>query len=188
MVDKKTGIFDLNDAKIHKHYFDVNIASTIGKIYKDDVDTLVDVGCGIGMYSKFFTNHYKWKCLGLEGTKNIKDISVYKKIRNVDLSKPLGVMPTFDLVFCLEVGEHIPKEYEDIFINNIVSMADNHIVLSWGIPTQKGKGHVNLRENSYIKMKMKEKGFKFDIEKTCKLRQRTKFNYFNVSVMAFKKM
>jgi cyclopropane fatty-acyl-phospholipid synthase-like methyltransferase len=188
LVDRKTGIFNLDDAKIHKHYFDVKLASSVGKLYRNDVDTVVDVGCGIGMYSKFFTNKYNWKCIGLEGTKNIKDISVYNKIKTVDLSKPIGIMPTFDLVFCLEVGEHIPKQYEKVFIDNIISMADKHIVLSWGIPTQKGKGHVNLRENSYIKGLLHDKGFKFDIEKTCKLRENTKFNYFNVSVMAFERM
>ena len=36
----------------------------------------------------------------------------------------------FDWVICLEVAEHIPKEYEETFVNNLVKATPNGIVLS----------------------------------------------------------
>ena len=43
----------------------------------------------------------------------------------------------------LEVGEHLPKEFEDIFINNLDNNNNYGIVLSWAIKGQGGYGHYN---------------------------------------------
>ena len=59
----------------------------------------------------------------------------------------------------LEVGEHIPKEYEDIFINNLHNNNNKGIILSWAILGQGGFGHVNEQNNDYIKSKMSNLGY-----------------------------
>ena len=55
-----------------------------------------------------------------------------------------------DAVLSLEVGEHIPEDYEDIYLENLDRHADKIIILSWAVPEQGGFGHVNERDNGYI--------------------------------------
>ena len=62
---------------------------------------------------------------------------------------------------CLEVGEHIPKQYESIFLDNITSLTTNKIILSWAIIGQLGDGHVNCMNNDEVILKMDELGFKY---------------------------
>jgi hypothetical protein len=71
-------------------------------------------------------------------------------------------MPPVDLVISIEVGEHIPKEFEQVFIDNICSHTNSKLILSWAIVGQGGDGHVNCQNNDYIIAKLKEKGFEHD--------------------------
>jgi hypothetical protein len=40
----------------------------------------------------------------------------------------------FDWAITLEVAEHIPKQFEDTFIRNIVSTLPKGIIISWAVP------------------------------------------------------
>ena len=51
----------------------------------------------------------------------------------------------YDWVICMEVAEHIPREFEHVFLLNLVASAQKGVLLSWGLPGQNGIGHVNLR-------------------------------------------
>merc|ERR1711966_12244 len=59
----------------------------------------------------------------------------------------------------LEVAEHIPKEFEDAFLDNVVRNARCYIILSWSKLAELGSGHVNARGNDYVKAKMESLGF-----------------------------
>jgi hypothetical protein len=48
------------------------------------------------------------------------------------------------------VAEHIPPEYESIFIENLISCNRKGIILSWAIPGQGGHGHFNEKPNDYV--------------------------------------
>jgi len=65
-------------------------------------------------------------------------------------------------VYSVEVGEHIPKEFEDVFINNLVWAAEKGIVLTWAHIGQGGDGHVNCQNRDYIIKKFKDRGFEID--------------------------
>ena len=47
----------------------------------------------------------------------------------------------------LEVGEHVPRQYEEQVLSNAVDKARCAIVISWAVPGQTGAFHVNLRSN-----------------------------------------
>jgi hypothetical protein len=90
-------------------------------------------------------------------------------------------------VFCLEVGEHIPVQYEQTFIDNVCRAAKNDIVLSWAIIGQGGDGHVNCRNNDYVINQMAIRGFTIDIGKSNQLRNCANLFWFKNTVMYFKK-
>jgi 2-polyprenyl-3-methyl-5-hydroxy-6-metoxy-1,4-benzoquinol methylase len=148
----------------------------------------VDIGCGSGMYCRFFSS-LGWEIVGLEGTPNITLLGIYDDILEVDLTKPIeSKISKFDFTLCLEVGEHIPKKHEQQFIDNICYMAGKDLVLSWAIPGQySASGHVNCQLNEYILEQFDERGFDYRASLTIILRESAEFSWFKDTVMCFRR-
>ena len=53
------------------------------------------------------------------------------RVQYLDLTLPQYGLPLYDWVMSLEVAEHIPKEFESIYLDNIVRHAKEGIVISW---------------------------------------------------------
>jgi len=164
------------------HCFDTDLAEQLKNFFQNK--TVLDLGCGPGRYVKLFLDN-KISCNGFDGNPNTKKIS--NGICNVaDLSKKQN-FEKVDWVLSLEVGEHIPKKYEDIFIDNIVRHANNGIVLSWGIPGQAGDGHVNCQPNEYIISKIKNFNFEYNKAKSEELRKIANWWWYKNTIMVFDK-
>lgn len=94
-----------------------------------------------------------------------------------DLTEPLhlldkdGKTQQFDLITSLEVAEHIPEEYSDIYIDSIARhMAHGGIlVFSAAPPGQSGDGHVNCQPAGYWRDKFFLRGISYQYEMTAKL-------------------
>jgi tryptophanyl-tRNA synthetase len=180
---KSTGAWTIKDA--NEHAFDSNLALAISKfLKKNKLKSCVDFGCGPGEYVKFLRSK-KLKCDGYDGNIYTEEIT-NGKCKILDLTSDFELLEKFDCVISLEVGEHIPNELENKFISNICKHAKEYIILSWGIPGQGGYGHINCRDNNYIKERIKSKGFDScnDIEK--KLREESTLTWFKNTIMVFK--
>lgn len=183
-ICKESGAYLRNS--LAGHFFDENLAEAIVDLqskYKNK--TAYDLGCGHGEYTRYLKNK-QINCSGFDGnpyTNNITNglCSVLK------LNEPIN-LPRVDCVICLEVGEHVPKQFEDVVINNIVNTTNNLIILSWAIEGQLGEGHVNCRNNDYIKNKISNFGFKNLIEEENLLREKSKLSWFKNTIMVFKKL
>jgi SAM-dependent methyltransferase len=68
--------------------------------------------------------------------------------RECDLSQPLNLNRRFDLVVCLEVGEHLPAAAAEVLISSLTRHS-NAVLFSAAIPHQKGTYHVNLQWPAY---------------------------------------
>ena len=80
-------------------------------------------------------------------------------VKFLDLSIPQYGLPLYDYVICLEVAEHIPAKYENVFLSNLVRHAKTGIILSWGRPNQKGHFHVNNRSLDHVIAALQKFGF-----------------------------
>jgi len=180
------------------HGVDENLAVGIKHILEKDVEsyyypelTLLDIGCGTGWYSAFFStaSHINPTCY--DGNPNTEKISQGKcKVADFSKYQTLGV---FDWVLSLEVGEHIPQDYEHIFINNLVSHARHGIILSWAIPGQGGDGHVNCQTNDYVRTRIARHDFKYDVNSTEFLRRMASpypevGYWFSSTIMVFRRI
>ena len=190
IMDKETGIFDFEEAD--NHLFDPLLAAMIYCLYKPT--SLLDIGCGNGWYCRFFKDCFVPTVIGIEGTLGMDKLGIYDKIVEADLTNHLGECwdgswqeEIFDLVICLEVGEHIPRKHEEMFIRNVVENVSKNLVLSWGIPEQPGRGHVNLKTNRYVIEKMEKEGLVLNERKTRTLREYNSLWWFEQSIMAFEK-
>jgi len=161
-----------------KHQFDTYLCGALSTFFRGS--TVADFGCGwTGLYTKFFT-----QCgidvVGFEGNPCTKPPLIV-----ADLSRPLVITPV-DWVMCLEVGEHIPKERENALIYNCVSNSLKGVIVSWAIPNQKGRGHVNCRPNSYVEEKFTLFNYKRDGSQEYKLRKAAELPWFKNTVMVFR--
>jgi hypothetical protein len=66
-----------------------------------------------------------------------------------DLTEPLDVLGRrYDLVVCLEVGEHLPEEAAGTLVESLVRHGDT-VLFSAAVPGQAGKGHINCQPHGY---------------------------------------
>ena len=80
-------------------------------------------------------------------------------VKFLDLTIPQYGLPIYDWVICLEVAEHIPKEYEDTFLSNLVRHTKSGVILSWAVPGQHGHYHVNNKALSVVIKTLRKIGF-----------------------------
>ncbi len=86
-------------------------------------------------------------------------------VRWADLTLPLHTLRggPADWVLSLEVGEHLPVQYESQFFDTLDTHNRCGVVLSWAVLGQDGKGHVNCRSNEYVIAAMERRGYAYDV-------------------------
>jgi cyclopropane fatty-acyl-phospholipid synthase-like methyltransferase len=183
IFDESNGIWLVDESNKGYHLFDKKLAKNLALFF--DGKTVVDLGCGLGSYKSYF-NQQGIFCNGYDGNPNTEQLT-NGQCKQLDLSKPAKLDMMYDWVLSLEVGEHIPAEFEDVFINNLHINNSKGIVLSWAIEGQAGTGHVNCRNNSYIIAKMMNLGYRYDKEVSDMLRGDVDLWYFANTIMVFKK-
>lgn len=152
--------------------------------YHKQVTTILELGAGTGAYAK------ELKAAGIfiscyDGNPETQDLSE-GRCGMVDLSKPLD-FTKHDWTLSLEVGEHIPQEFEDVFISNLVHSNNHGLIVSWAVIGQGGTSHVNNRNNSYIRSKIVSNSYNSDFELEKRLRAQATFGWFKNTIMAFRK-
>jgi cyclopropane fatty-acyl-phospholipid synthase-like methyltransferase len=168
------------------HYYDSVLASSLLNFFKsENVSSLADFGCGMGDYVKNFKLN-NINAIGFDGNPNTPELT-NNLCKVLDLSKPQMFNRPFDWVMSLEVGEHLPQQFEDIFINNLHNNNKYGIVLSWAIKGQGGHGHFNEQNNDYIKNKITNLGYYNDIESENILREKSTLHWFKNTIMVFRK-
>lgn len=181
----KEGIWLGKDA-LFSHLFDGRLSHALVSFFESEKAlTIVDFGCGTGEFlALLLANNFFAE--GYDGNPVTPDISWgLAKVQNLavtfDLSKK------YDWVMCLEVAEHIPKEYEKVFVENLVRHCTKGILLSWGVKGQGGHGHFNEQDNDYVKALMSEYGFENDLAAEQELRAETSLPWYKNTLMVFRK-
>ena len=136
--------------------------------------TMIDYGAGDGWWSHTFKQIGADTCFAVE----LDDIAqehippdVYFKQH--DLREPLDVLHRFDLVMCLEVAEHIPKQQaHNNLIPTLARSTGNVLIFSAAQPGQPGTGHINLQPLSYWIKTIEDWSYiKLSTERTAAMRK-----------------
>lgn len=169
-----------------QHVYDSTLGISLANFFKgENVKSLVDFGCGMGNYVKTFQDN-DINAVGFDGNPNTPELT--KNLCKVlDLSVPTKFDEQFDWVMSLEVGEHLPPQFEDIFIQNLHNNNKYGIVISWAVKGQGGHGHFNEQNNDYIKSKICELGYVNDIKSENNLRKDSTLRWFKNTIMVFRK-
>jgi len=134
---------------------------------------LVDVGCGCGVYAERFAR-LGVEVVAIDGVRAPAAAGFGVEVAIRDLTAPLvDEWGRFDLALCLDVGEHIPKELCDVFLDNLCGLADT-LVLSCAPPGQGGDHHVNEQPKRWWIARLAEHGFAYQRPATGRLCERFK--------------
>jgi SAM-dependent methyltransferase len=112
--------------------------------------SILDVGCGTGVWLRTALDHGIQDVLGVDGGTSERVIPA-EKFRQLDFAEPLEFEGRFDLVICMEVAEHLPPERASSFVAELCRAADV-VLFSAAIPGQAEPGsvvHQNEQWQSY---------------------------------------
>jgi len=123
-------------------------------------NSILDVGCGTGTWLKVANDLGIMEILGIDGVEIAPEdlkISPDRFIR-YDLTSQINLNKHFDMLFCLEVAEHLPEEYAGNLIDTLTTHSD-FIVFSAAIPGQDGQNHLNEQWPNYWQELFLRKGY-----------------------------
>lgn len=108
------------------------------------VRSVLDVGCGAGAWLSVYRQQGVTDILGVDGAYVRKDSLLIppKAFQARDITQPFDLRRRFDLVQCLEVGEHIPNAASKSLVENLVRHG-KLVLFSAAIPGQGGEHHIN---------------------------------------------
>ncbi|EGD83064.1 hypothetical protein PTSG_12062 [Salpingoeca rosetta] len=126
------------------------------------VKSVLEFGCGLGLYLDYVCRRSNaTKVIGIEPEAMTFENSVFSRVNDTSLCPAqaavnvlhaseaelaaLGLMSKFDLVYSIEVLEHIPREFHDKMADFLVSRVDKLLVFSAARPNQEGWGHIAER-------------------------------------------
>ena len=186
-TDSETGIWDISIAK-KRHKLDEGLTRKMVETFPIPM-LAADLGCGIGHYCKLLRELGWPEVHGYEGTQGIAEVAVYGDIFTVDFTKRRFVNIPYDFVLCIEVGEHVPPQHEQVLLDNVADYCAGYLVMSWAEPGQySASGHVNCRENKYVIEQMWERGFRRLRGETNELRAAADLKWLKNTVLAFRRV
>ena len=121
------------------HLIDKRFGESLVFILKQNkISSMTDLGCGTGAYVRMIEDK-NIKTQGFDGNPFTQkwDVSGGLCVGPVDITQKRFWNVT-DAAMSIEVAEHIPAEYEEAFLNNLVNSARHLVFLSWGVPGRVG--------------------------------------------------
>lgn len=122
--------------------------------------SVIDVGCGTGIWLSVFKKHGASDILGIDReyvTGEILEIPGEEFLCH-DLRNPLELNRRFDLVVSLEVAEHLPAECAESFVQTLTRLGPA-ILFSAAIPFQGGTDHLNEQWPDYWARHFEQNGY-----------------------------
>lgn len=133
--------------------------------------TVLDFGCGDGWWPKCF--HDLGSVVGGVELHKIAREYIPEQVQfwEHDLRQPIQFDRKYDLVICLEVAEHLPKQYANLLCKTLEMHTGGKLLFSAAGPGQTGTGHVNLQAQDWWRKNMEKPKFKFSALKTGQTRE-----------------
>ncbi|MCX7709357.1 MAG: class I SAM-dependent methyltransferase [Clostridia bacterium] len=152
--------------------------------------SVIDIGCGCGLYLKALNDLGVQDIIGYDGSVHAAEKSLIPdKTKVFDLREGLKLDRKYDLCICIEVAEHIANEYSGILVETLTSLSDT-IFFTAAPPGQEGLDHINLQPYSYWISLFKQQGYeKADITETIRkeMGERHVMWFLVNNIMIFKK-
>lgn len=122
--------------------------------------SVLDVGCGRGIWLKIWKEHGAADILGIDGA-YVDALRLHvasSEFHAAELAAGFTLGRRFDLVQSLEVAEHLPQLASERFVASLVAHADI-VLFSAAVPGQGGENHQNERPLSFWRELFARRGY-----------------------------
>jgi SAM-dependent methyltransferase len=125
------------------------------------VRSVLDVGCGAGAWLAAYGDLAVSDHLGVDGDYVDRSMLLVAATKFIprDISIPFDLARQFDLVQCLEVGEHIPTAASATLVDNIVRHG-KLVLFSAAVPGQGGEDHINEQPYEFWRTLFAQRSFR----------------------------
>lgn len=124
------------------------------------MESVLDVGCGAGAWLTEYRKQGVPVCLGVDG-EYVKSSTLLVPPETFiarDIRQLFHLGRSFDLVQCLEVGEHLEPSASRALVANLVNHSDR-VLFSAAIPGQGGENHINEQPYEFWRALFAEHGY-----------------------------
>ncbi len=126
--------------------------------------SLIDLGCGCGIYLKAFHDLGMTDLIGYDGsahavTKSLapKGLVVHQDLTTFEPDR------RYDMCLCIEVAEHIRPQFSDDLVRLAVKCSDT-VIFTAAPPGQGGTNHINLQPKENWTKRFNDNGFTHEAE------------------------
>jgi cyclopropane fatty-acyl-phospholipid synthase-like methyltransferase len=157
------------------YFFEGDIATTYPTLWSFliknlNLKSVLDIGCGRGFTLQHFKN-MGVDVTGIEGCPLAIEHSLLKdNIKHHDFTLGVPILNReFDLVYCVEVVEHIEEQYKENFLKCFD--LGKYILMTHAGPGQGGHHHVNCQPAEYWISEIEKRGYIYNSTYTRTLKQ-----------------
>jgi SAM-dependent methyltransferase len=127
-----------------------------------EVNSVIDVGCGVGNWLKCFHDNGVRIITGVDGEYIDRSKLVIDETNFItkNLEREFELDSKYDLAISLEVAEHLSNSASKEFVKSLVNLSDV-ILFSAAIPLQGGQNHINEQWPSYWQALFQEHEYSF---------------------------
>ena len=200
LISEETPKFHTNGVREQRgllnYPFDFGLSSAIIKLCRLlDIKTAIDLGCGPGFYVSAMQKA-GIVTYGYDGnpyvTEQSQCIMPQENIlcRQINIHEPITIDYPAELALFLNVGEYIPREFENAVLDNLCKIARKYLIVSWqgniGLNVDEENHIVNPISDDALKTKLNERGFICDVVLTQNFRDASSLNINKNCVCVFK--
>lgn len=122
--------------------------------------SILDVGCGAGAWLSVHRQLGVQDITGIDGDYVDRSVLMIDPAHFVpaDISKRFDLGRSFDLVQCLEVGEHVPTASSETLVDNLVRHG-KRVLFSAAVPGQGGENHINEQRYEFWRDLFARRGY-----------------------------
>lgn len=149
--------------------------------------SVVDVGCGVGIWLRRFQAEGVTDICGYDGTwVDARLLQIDRsQFHPCDFEAGIGAERRYSLALCLEVAEHLTPAAGDRLVRSLCELS-SLVVFSAAIPGQGGFRHINERYQSYWIERFARHSYKpFDLLRARLFRESAVRYYYSQNMLIF---